>query len=254
MHYLSRSALAAPLLMLATAAPPASAAVTIEGTRIVVDGSLHRDTTVRISNDGSAPAMTQAWIDTGDSSAAPERLKVPFRITPAGPRVIQPSASHMFRITYAPRPSEALPTDRESVLYFNLLDIPPEQEDTTEQNLLRFAVRSRIKLFYRPPGLPGTAAAAAGSLRWQIQNEGGTRWLTATNPGPFHVTVTKISVNDTTELAASMIPPHGQHRTALPPGSAASDRVSFSWLDDYGALRDQQSPVQVQRVSAEDSR
>ncbi|HCV96270.1 MAG TPA: molecular chaperone, partial [Stenotrophomonas sp.] len=46
-------------------AAPASAAVTLQGTRIIHDARQGRDVTVRASNVGELPAMTQVWIDDG---------------------------------------------------------------------------------------------------------------------------------------------------------------------------------------------
>ncbi len=46
-----------------------------------------------------------------------------------------------------------LPQDRESLFWFNLLDIPPEPKNGKTDNYLQLAIRSRIKLFYRPAGV-----------------------------------------------------------------------------------------------------
>ena len=46
---------------------PASAAVTLQGTRIVHDAQKGRDVTIKASNTGGQPAMTQVWIDDGDA-------------------------------------------------------------------------------------------------------------------------------------------------------------------------------------------
>lgn len=55
----------------------------------------------------------------------------------ADPRLLQAHQGQAYRVTYAPRPSEApLPTDRESVFYFNLLDIPPKPTDAAGHVLL----------------------------------------------------------------------------------------------------------------------
>ncbi|HCV96271.1 MAG TPA: molecular chaperone, partial [Stenotrophomonas sp.] len=42
----------------------------------------------------------------------PENVRTPFRLTPAEPRLLQAHQGQAYRITYAPRPSEAaLPND-----------------------------------------------------------------------------------------------------------------------------------------------
>ncbi len=45
--------------------------------------------------------------------------------------------------------------DRESVFWFNVLEVPPKPDaaKATNQSLLQLAFRTRIKLFYRPKGI-----------------------------------------------------------------------------------------------------
>ncbi|MGE8236394.1 MAG: molecular chaperone [Stenotrophomonas indicatrix] len=226
--------IAAPLAL------PASAAVTLQGTRIVHDVSKGRDVTVKASNTGERPAMTQVWIDDGDSTARPENVRTPFRLTPAEPRLLQAQQGQAYRITYAPRPSETpLPTDRESVFYFNLLDIPPKPADAAGKNLLQFAVRTRVKLFHRPAGLPGNARDAAGQLQWRAQAGG----LQVRNPSAYHVTLSTLSLPDGRKLDVDMIAPGAQVNLPLPAGAAVPATLKFQWLDDYGTPRDAEATV-----------
>lgn len=237
MKFRAMTSLAA--LLAAAAALPASAAVTLQGTRIVHDAGKDRDVAVKATNSGDRPAMTQVWIDDGDSQARPETVRPPFRLTPAEPRLLQAHQGQAYRITYAPRPSEApLPTDRESVFYFNLLDIPPKPTDAAGKNLLQFAVRTRVKLFHRPAGLPGNARDAADALVWT----GVSNALHVTNPTPYHVTLSTLSVADH-KVDVDMIAPGQQMQFALPAGVTVPDEVTFQWLDDYGTPRAQRSTV-----------
>lgn len=238
----SHSRLKNYLLLAAMLSPPASApaAVTLQGTRIVHDASKGRDVTVRANNTGDEKALAQVWIDTGDDRARPEDVRVPFHLTPAAPRLLQPHQGQAYRITYAPRPSDpALPGDRESVFYFNLLDIPPKPTDATEKNLLQFAVRTRIKLFFRPEGLTGEAADAAAALQWSAAHDA----VVLHNPTPYHVTLRRVATLDGEELATDMVPPFGTLRMPLPSRVPVPSRVTYSWLDDYGASRDATATV-----------
>ncbi|HEL4831126.1 TPA: fimbria/pilus periplasmic chaperone [Stenotrophomonas maltophilia] len=227
-------------LLAAAAALPASAAVTLQGTRIVHDMSNGRDVTVRATNSGELPAMTQVWIDTSDSQARPEHVRTPFRLTPADPRLLQPDQGQAYRITFAPRPSDgALPSDRESVFYFNLLDIPPKPKDAASKNLLQFAVRTRVKLFHRPVGLSGNARDAAGQLQWRARAGG----LQVSNPSAYHVTLSTLSLPDGRKLDVDMIAPGAQVNLPLPAGTAMPATLKFQWLDDYGTPRDAEATV-----------
>ncbi|WP_447944616.1 fimbrial biogenesis chaperone [Stenotrophomonas indicatrix] len=219
---------------------PASAAVTLQGTRIVHDASKGRDVTVKASNVGELPAMTQVWIDDGDSQSRPENVRTPFRLTPAEPRLLQPKQGQAYRLTYALRPSEApLPTDRESVFYFNLLDIPPKPSDASGKNLLQFAVRTRVKLFHRPAGLPGDARDAAGQLQWRAQADS----LQVSNRSAYHVTLSTLSLPDGSKVDVDMIAPGAQVNLPLPAGAVMPTTLKFQWLDDYGTPRDAEAKV-----------
>lgn len=228
-------------LLAVSVAPPASAAVTLQGTRMVHDASKGRDVTVKASNVGELAAMTQVWIDDGDSQSRPENVCTPFRITPAEPRLLKPKQGQAYRVTYAPRPSEApLPTDRESVFYFNLLDIPPKPSDASGKNLLQFAVRTRVKLFYRPPGLPGNARDAAATLQWSADGDA----LQVLNASAYHVTLSSLTLGDGRTVDVDMIGPGARARYALPQGASMPATVSFKWLDDYGTPRDAEAKVE----------
>ncbi len=212
----------------------AHAAIVLEGTRIVHDAGKGRDVTLRSTNRGDQSALTQVWIDNGDSHARPEDVQTPFRLTPSEPRLIKANEGQAWRITYAPRPSEApLPANRESLFYFNLLDIPPKPSQEGGGNLLQFAVRSRIKLFHRPAGLPGRAVDAAGSLTWRYQDQA----LQIDNPSAYHVTLGSVTLDDGAKLDGDMVVPGGRVTLALPAAQPMPTAVTFTWLDDYGASR-----------------
>lgn len=230
------------LLCSLVAIAPVSAAVTLQATRIVHDAAKGRDATLRAANTGDQPALTQVWIDDGDGRARPEDIRTPFRLTPADPRLLQPHQGQAYRITYAPRPSDpALPRDRESVFYFNLLDIPPAPAGAEQANLLQFAVRTRIKLFHRPQGLAGKAEDAAASLRWSVGADRGT--LRIHNASAFHVSLDHITLEDGTSPPVDMIAPFSTVDVPMhqPPRLPAT--VTYSWLDDYGAQREGRGPI-----------
>ena len=117
-----------------------------------------------------------------------------------------------------------LPTDRESVFWLNVLDVPPSPDnaDSGDQNYLQVAFRSRLKLFYRPQGLKGVANDAP-ALRW---TRTGDR-LRVENPSPFHVTLAEVhavtgSSEKTVEDKGAMVAPKQSlvHRTGgLRPGA-----------------------------------
>lgn len=227
-----------PPFLAAMLISPASAAVVVDGTRVVLDARRGNDVTVTARNNGNVPALVQVWIDAGDAGRSPDDIRTPFQLTPVEPRLIQDQQSQAYRLTYAPHPADpALASDRESLFYFNLLDIPPKPREAQGSNLLQFAVRSRMKLFFRPAGLPGQPAAAAAGLRWSTAPDGAPQ-LRVHNPSPYHVTLTRISLADGKELAAEMVAPFGTLHVALPDTDTRPATISYAWLDDHGAERE----------------
>lgn len=227
----------------------AHASVVINATRIVYAGPA-REATVKLSNEGSAPALIQAWIDAGDPKAAPAAISVPFLVTPPVAR-IDPGRAQTLRIFYTGDP---LPAERESAFFLNVLDIPPKPDSSgTSENLLQLAFRTRIKLFFRPEGLPGTAIEAPAQVRWRlIRIASGGFELEATNPGAYHVSFTTLRVSSRGGTAGTasnddggMVVPGGTHRfpfkAAVPAGKELT--VEYHFLNDYGGAAQGSAPL-----------
>ncbi|KAA3598244.1 fimbria/pilus periplasmic chaperone [Stenotrophomonas maltophilia] len=216
---------------------PAAAAVTLQGTRVIYDGSKGA-VTVNTNNRGDKVALAQVWLDDGDASAKAGSQKLPFVLTPTTRR-IEAGGAQAFRLTYAPMAGAALPSDRESLLYFNLLDIPPKPENVEGQNLLQFAIRTRVKLFYRPAGLPGHARDTAAALQWRAEGQA----LQVYNPGFYHVTLSRLTLPDGSTIEVDMVAPGERLDLPLPSGASVPGTLEFQWLDDYGTTRDAQAKV-----------
>ncbi len=59
-----------------------------------------------------------------------------------------------------------LPEDRESVYYVNVKAIPPAPAEESA-NTLQLAIKTRMKLFYRPAGLKGNPMDSYKALVWK---------------------------------------------------------------------------------------
>jgi len=166
----------------------ANADVVIHGTRVVYPSDA-REITVRVSNEGTSPALVQAWIDEGDARITPDQSKSPFVITPPITRV-EPGKGQSLRVSALPGVN-ALSKTQESLFWLNVLDVPPKPKkgaDNDSDNFLQLAIRSRLKFFYRPAGLKGDSLSAPKQLQWSVQ----ANTLTIKNPTPYHVTITSI--------------------------------------------------------------
>ena len=117
-----------PLLLASTLSVFASVAqadIVINGTRVIYKEK-DKNVTMRLENKGSRPLLVQSWLDTGDDNADPATIKVPFNATPPVSR-IDPKRGQTVTITYTN--SQTLPKDRESVFWFNVLEVPPKVKD-----------------------------------------------------------------------------------------------------------------------------
>ncbi|MCL2657329.1 MAG: fimbria/pilus periplasmic chaperone [Betaproteobacteria bacterium] len=216
----------------------ANASVVITGTRVIYPADA-RDVTVKLNNNGTAPALIQAWVDDGDTSVAAQQRPMPFTLTPPVFR-IDPEKGQMLRVIYT---QAGLPTDRESVYYLNVFEIPPKFEREDRQNVLQMAFRTRIKLFYRPKGLVGDPNDAPAKVTWSFARSADDKQivLLAKNPTPYHVSVTRASIqagDKTHESAPGMIAPFGQREFVLEGLQKAPEgpvRVRFETINDFGA-------------------
>lgn len=221
---------------------PSIASVIIGGTRVVFDAK-QREVTVKLTNEGDQPALVQAWLDDGDPKTRPDNANVPFALSPPLSR-IDPAKGQTIRIV---RVDNALPTDRESLFWLNVLEIPPRPAKTgEEQNILQLAFRSRIKVFYRPEGLDGNAEDAASHVTWRAMADSpGHSSIEVSNPTPYHVTLTKITVhlgaNKFDVPDAAMVKPNAKQRIETPgfiPSGSQTLVVEYTFVNDYGASVD----------------
>lgn len=172
------SALIAALLALA---PCAQATVKIEGTRLIYFGQ-YKEASINIVNQSSSELAVQSWVTREDDDAT---SPVPFAVVRPLVR-LDAQQHHLLRILYA---GAGLPSDVESMFLLNVMEIPlkPEAADSVQ-----FAVRQRLKLFYRPAGLAGSSSEAVPQLVWS-RTDGQT--LTVTNPSAFHLSLVDVQVD-----------------------------------------------------------
>lgn len=220
------------------------ASVVITGTRQIYPAK-QKEITVKLNNDGGKPALVQAWVDSGDTASTPATAKAPFVLTPPLAR-IDPGKGQSLRMMFT---GAALPANKESVFWLNVLEIPPKAQEA-DTNILQMAFRSRIKVFYRPEGLAGTPDEAIEQVQWRVvsASNGQGYALEAHNPSAFHVSLvvlTLVAGAERNDSEDGMVAPGERKQFALPtlkalPASGA--QVEFSAINDYG------TQVPVRRV------
>lgn len=240
MFRLPRMLVAVGTLAAALIALPAQAGVIVGGTRVVFPAKIG-EVSVRLENKGSQPALVQAWLDTGDAAATPDTVKVPFTLTPPIFRM-EPEKGQALRMIHS---GEDMATDRETLFWLNVLEVPPKPEIAEGTSTLQFAFRNRIKVFYRPHGLAYPVTEAPSKLQWSLAPGVDGMAIRVFNPSPYHVSFNKIALTangrtyEKREVGGGMVTPGGTADFPLAdlPAHSGAAEVVYSTIDDYGAHR-----------------
>lgn len=224
---------------------PARADVVINTTRAIY-AARQSEVTVQLNNDEKAqPRLVQVWIDDGHVDKSPAQMQVPFQLTPPIFR-LDAGKSQTLRIMYTHENYEGkpLPTDKESLFWLNVLSVPPKPADAEGRNVLQFAIRTRIKFFFRPDGLAGQPEQALSQLTWKLVSEGSKQALEVHNPSAYHISFSRVALivdgKETLSESPPMLAPGSTERYPLkglsnPPPATAT--VRFSSVDDFGSAQ-----------------
>jgi len=245
----------AAIALLLTTSVAAHAGLVIRGSRIIYEET-RSETTVHMRYTGEVPVLLQVWLDAGDPDQPPDSENIPFILTPTVARM-DPGNGQSVRIL---RVGDGLAQDRESLFWFNTLEVPPapSAEAQASENFLRFSVRGRFKFFYRPKGLASSPKLAAGGLRFSLAEPlpDGRAQVRITNPSPYHVTLSRVELRRAGDQATApallefqhqsnlerMVAPMGEllmplEWRALAPGTALPAlQVDYHTINDSGGL------------------
>jgi chaperone protein EcpD len=233
-----QSTLAAILAITSVAVgTPAVASVVVNGTRVVYPAA-KREVTISLQNSGPNPSLVQAWLDSGDPRSKPGDAKVPFVLTPPLFR-LDPTKVQSLRLVYTHDP---LPQDRESLFWLNVLDIPPRSVVNAEApNQLDLAYKHRMKVFFRPAGISGSAADAPARLTWKLLlKDGKVTGIQASNPTGYHVSLTQLIATvdgHPLTIKADMVDPFASRSFDLsdqPTAPSSAVAVQYWFVNDYG--------------------
>lgn len=201
-----------------------SAGITVGATRLIYSDT-ENEASISVSNHiGSDPYLIQSWLEQdGDSSA-----KVPFIVTPPLFR-LDGGHENTLRIIYVGE--KLLPSNRESVFWLNVKSIPSMKR--SDQNRLLIAVKTRIKLFYRPATLNKEKASKA--WRELIFKRAGNQVIIF-NPTPFYVSLFSLKVSNHSVEQPPMVPPFGTVKIL-------KDGLIVVWraIDDFGGVTEEAS-------------
>ncbi|EOY5052091.1 TPA: fimbria/pilus periplasmic chaperone [Serratia marcescens] len=218
--------LATTSLLAGALAPAAQAAIALDRTRVVFDGSV-QSVSLSVSNQNKQlPYLAQGWLEDEQGN----KIQSPLTVLPPVQR-IEPGKPSQVKIQALPA-AKMLPQDRETLYYFNLREIPPK---SNKPNSLQIALQTRIKLFYRPAAIAPERNAAP----WQEQltlSKQGDKYI-VNNPTPYYVTIVDAATRKGVEGAKGfepfMVPPKGNTPLTVSAGSLGGSPV-LTYINDYG--------------------
>ena len=223
---MNRSGLVCCLALVLFAQNSFAGGVALSGTRVIYNGN-KKEASLTVNNKSSNEEfLIQSWIDDVNGSK-----KTPFIITPPLFK-LNPTKNNVLRIV---KTTDSLPQDRESVFWINVKSIPAKSDDNSDRNVLQIAVRTRLKLFYRPAGLQGNSMDAWSQLRF---SQAGKDQLKVENPSAFNLTFNDLYANGVEIKKAGMVPAKGEVSIQLPLKNIKVNDVKYSIINDFGTAGD----------------
>ncbi|WP_247649085.1 fimbria/pilus periplasmic chaperone [Enterobacter bugandensis] len=206
----------------------ASAAIALDRTRVIVNGS-ENSVSLNISNENKQlPYLAQSWLEDEKGN----KISSPLAVLPPVQR-LEPGAKSQVKVQVSSGIA-ALPNDRESLYYFNLREIPPRSK---KPNTLQIALQTRIKLFYRPKAieLDKTEAANGQWVEKVTLNRQGDKFI-VNNPTPYYLTLVSGAASakaKSVTFQPVMVSPKGQQELLASANELGNSPV-LTYINDYG--------------------
>ncbi|MGQ9450187.1 MULTISPECIES: fimbrial biogenesis chaperone [Leclercia] len=208
-------------LILALTTCSAYAGTQIGATRVIYSEG-KKETSVSITNKDASPYLIKSWIENYDISGTH------FMVTPPLFRM-DGQQKNVIRIFKANNP---LPTDRESLFFLNITSIPASNGDD-DRNTLQIAVRTKIKLIYRPKALMDNIPESfSEKLIWTVNGNS----ITGKNTSPYYINLAQITLNGKVIPMAekNYLPPMSSTTYELPANNSKSGVLEWSVINDHG--------------------
>ncbi|AHK19618.1 fimbrial chaperone [Yersinia similis] len=158
----------------------AMAAFVLNGTRFIYEEG-KKNLSFEVTNQAEETFGGQVWVDNTNQGDGVYMVPAPpfFKI-----------GANQKQIVRIMKTDSRLPTDRESLFWLNVQEIPPKPK-TEDKNVLSVAVNTKVKLIYRPKSLIEGRKEAEKNVR--VIHNGGKTYLS--NPTPYYFAVIGVKVN-----------------------------------------------------------
>jgi P pilus assembly protein, chaperone PapD len=205
----------------------AQASVVMTGSRIIYPAD-SREVSVQLTNRDAFPGVVQVWLDDGDAQSTPQTARAPFVTTPPVFRLAA-NAGQTVRLRYVGK--EVL-QDRESLWWFNFIQIPPVEKGAQADNQLMVMVRSRVKVLMRPKGLTGSPLEMAATSRVWLRD--GKIFLR--NNSGYYLALSSLELSGAGKkqrIQSETVAPWST--VSWPARVAQINEAQMRWINDQGA-------------------
>lgn len=203
----------------------AHATVSPDRTRIIFNQT-DKSVSIKLKNQSKVfPYLAQSWIEDKEGKKTREYL------TPLPP-LLRLEAGEQSQIRIIGQPTLAqLPSDRESLFYYNMREIPPRSD---QKNILQVAMQSRLKVFWRPKNIVLKEGQAVPMEKVAVSRS--STGVVIKNGTPYHITVGYLGIDGKTLLPGAkgfMIAPYSEN-DSLVKNLPATFQIGY--IGDYGGL------------------
>ncbi len=208
----------------------ATAGISLSSTRLIFNEG-KKEQSIVVRNSGGQ-ILVQSWLEPEPGVKVND---LPFVVTPPLVRVA-PEQQQLLRILYSGAP---MPVDKESIFWLNVQEIPQAGDS---ENALQFAIRQRIKVFYRPRNLAGEAIQAPLNVEWRMTRNSAGAQLHLSNTTPYYVSLVDLDLAGKAEGRIAEIQMLAPGASVVLPlrllEGATATTLHFGSMNDYGG-RDQ---------------
>ncbi|MCJ3377170.1 fimbria/pilus periplasmic chaperone [Klebsiella pneumoniae] len=203
---------------------PSFSGVVIGGTRLIFNGE-KKDSSINLANEDKVNYLIQSWVENEDGT----RDNTPFIITPPLFR-LNAEEQNVLRVI---KTNDMFSDDREQLYWINVKSIPSTSKELMSSNSLQIAIKTRIKLIYRPASLYSTQPEDVAQLvKWSM-SEGSLR---VSNPTGYYMNFNSIKFNGLEIKNTQYVSPKATTTYKLSDRSVQHGTIEWSIINDYGGV------------------
>lgn len=191
----------------------------LETTRVIFSENDRNQSVVAFNTDKKSSYLAQSWIENEQGKISPDFIPTPPILK------LRPEQKNTIQITK----NAVLPSDQETIYWLNVKFIPPVDADA--ENILKFSMTHRIKLFYRPATVSKLSLEQeVEKLTWDIQGN----QLVLNNPTAFYINLSRVLADGKELKSTSYVAPHSQLKITVGPSIKQKSQIDISYINDYG--------------------